>query len=178
MDFHYNTEFPTSSPEAYERLLLDVMIGDQTLFMRRDAVEVAWRWVMPILEQWSQNQRPLPTYPDGSWGPAEADALIEATGRHWRKLETCATTGHGGPSQAARTLWRTQSMTERSDRGPSPAMSTSATCPRPANSPMAACSGSRCATALRRSRKSASTGKSISCWRRFRTRTPAAAAKT
>jgi len=86
MDFHYNTEFPTSSPEAYERLLLDVMIGDQTLFMRRDAVEAAWRWVMPILEHWSQNQQPLPTYPDGSWGPAEADALIEATGRRWRKL--------------------------------------------------------------------------------------------
>jgi len=86
MDFHYNTEFPTSSPEAYERLLLDVMIGDQTLFMRRDAVETAWRWVVPILEHWSQNQRPLPTYPDDSWGPAEADALIEATGRRWRKL--------------------------------------------------------------------------------------------
>jgi glucose-6-phosphate 1-dehydrogenase len=86
MDFHYNTEFPTSSPEAYERLLLDVMIGDQTLFMRRDAVETAWRWVMPILEHWSQQQQPLPTYPDGSCGPAEADALIEATGRRWRKL--------------------------------------------------------------------------------------------
>ena len=86
MDFHYKTEFEGSSPEAYERLLLDVMIGDQTLFMRRDAVETAWRWVMPILEHWSQNQRPLPTYADGSWGPAEADALIEATGRRWRKL--------------------------------------------------------------------------------------------
>ena len=86
MDFHYNTKFPTASPEAYERLLLDVMMGDQTLFMRRDAVETAWRWVMPILEQWSTKQEPLPTYPDGSWGPAEADALIEATGRHWRKL--------------------------------------------------------------------------------------------
>jgi glucose-6-phosphate 1-dehydrogenase len=86
MDFHYKTEFQGSSPEAYERLLLDVMIGDQTLFMRRDAVEAAWRWVMPILEHWSQNQQPLPTYSDGSWGPAEADALIEATGRHWRKL--------------------------------------------------------------------------------------------
>jgi glucose-6-phosphate 1-dehydrogenase len=86
MDFHYKTEFQGSSPEAYERLLLDVMIGDQTLFMRRDAVEAAWRWVMPILDHWSQNQQPLPTYPDGSWGPAEADALIEATGRRWRKL--------------------------------------------------------------------------------------------
>jgi glucose-6-phosphate 1-dehydrogenase len=86
MDFHYKTEFQGSSPEAYERLLLDVMIGDQTLFMRRDAVETAWRWVMPILDHWSQKQQPLPTYPDGSWGPAEADALIDATGRRWRKL--------------------------------------------------------------------------------------------
>ena len=55
--------------------------------MRRDAVEAAWRWVMPILEHWSErSQQPLPTYPDGSWGPAEADTLIEATGRQWRKL--------------------------------------------------------------------------------------------
>jgi len=62
-------------------------MGDPTLFMRRDAVETAWRWVMPILERWSaDSQKPLPTYPDGSWGPAEADALIEAAGRRWRKL--------------------------------------------------------------------------------------------
>ena len=87
MDFHYGTEFGASSPEAYERLLLDVMMGDPTLFMRRDAVEAAWRWVMPILERWSaQGERPIPTYPEGSWGPAEADALIESTGRRWRKL--------------------------------------------------------------------------------------------
>ena len=87
MDFHYKAEFRGSSPEAYERLLLDVMMGDPTLFMRRDAVETAWRWVMPILERWSaESQQALPTYRDGSWGPAEADALIEATGRRWRKL--------------------------------------------------------------------------------------------
>jgi glucose-6-phosphate 1-dehydrogenase len=87
MDFHYGTEFDGSSPEAYERLLLDVMVGDPTLFMRRDAVEAAWRWVMPILDRWSaHSDQPLATYPEGTWGPAEADALIEATGRHWRKL--------------------------------------------------------------------------------------------
>jgi len=87
MDFHYKTEFAGSSPEAYERLLLDVMIGDQTLFMRRDAVETAWRWVMPTLERWAAESRePLPTYADGSSGPVEAEALIESTGRHWRKL--------------------------------------------------------------------------------------------
>jgi glucose-6-phosphate 1-dehydrogenase len=87
MDFHYGTAFGGTSPEAYERLLLDVMVGDPTLFMRRDAVEAAWRWVMPILQRWSapSDQR-LATYPDGAWGPGEADALIEATGRRWRKL--------------------------------------------------------------------------------------------
>jgi glucose-6-phosphate 1-dehydrogenase len=87
MDFHYGREFGGASPEAYERLLLDVMMGDPTLFMRRDAVEAAWRWVMPILDRWSaQADQPLRTYPDGRWGPAEADALIASTGRRWRTL--------------------------------------------------------------------------------------------
>ncbi len=85
MDFHYGSLFGGSSPEAYERLLLDVIIGDPTLFMRRDAVEAAWRWVMPILERWaSEAGAPLPTYAAGGWGPVEADALIAATGRQWR----------------------------------------------------------------------------------------------
>jgi glucose-6-phosphate 1-dehydrogenase len=87
MDFHYGSTFGGASPEAYERLLLDVMVGDQTLFMRRDAVEAAWRWVMPILDRWSAQQTDaLPQYPAGSWGPPEADRLIESTGRQWRAL--------------------------------------------------------------------------------------------
>jgi glucose-6-phosphate 1-dehydrogenase len=87
MDFHYGSTFGGSTPEAYERLLLDVMNGDPTLFMRRDAVEAAWRWVTPILERWaSQTTEPLPTYPAGEWGPPEADRLIESTGRRWRAL--------------------------------------------------------------------------------------------
>ena len=87
MDFHYGSTFGATSPEAYERLLLDVMAGDATLFMRRDGVEAAWRWVMPILERWAeQTDEPLPTYPAGEWGPPEADRLIEATGRQWRPL--------------------------------------------------------------------------------------------
>jgi glucose-6-phosphate 1-dehydrogenase len=87
MDFHYGSTFGGSSPEAYERLLLDVITGDPTLFMRRDAVEAAWRWVMPILDRWaSQTDSPLPTYAPGDWGPAEADALIQATGRKWRPI--------------------------------------------------------------------------------------------
>ena len=87
MDFHYGSTFGGSSPEAYERLLLDVMAGDPTLFMRRDAVEAAWRWIMPILERWEADgdARPAP-YPAGEWGPAAADQLIETTGRRWRAL--------------------------------------------------------------------------------------------
>ena len=86
MDFHYGAQFGGSSPEAYERLLLDVMAGDPTLFMRRDAVETAWRWVMPVLDRWATQTDPLPIYPAGSWGPAEADRLVESMGRRWRPL--------------------------------------------------------------------------------------------
>ena len=87
MDFHYGSMFGGASPEAYERLLLAVITGDATLFMRRDAVEAAWRWVMPILDRWAaQTETPLPTYKPGSWGPAEADALIASTGHQWRVL--------------------------------------------------------------------------------------------
>jgi glucose-6-phosphate 1-dehydrogenase len=86
MDFHYGSTFGGSSPEAYERLLLDVMAGDATLFMRRDAVEAAWRWVMPILDRWSAVRDQVPTYPAGDWGPSEADRLIDAAGRQWRQL--------------------------------------------------------------------------------------------
>lgn len=87
MDFDYCRFFGTSSPEAYERLLLDVMAGDATLFMRRDSVEASWRWISPILARWAeQTATPLPTYGPGAWGPAEAEALIAATGRRWRAL--------------------------------------------------------------------------------------------
>jgi glucose-6-phosphate 1-dehydrogenase len=83
MDFHYGTTFGGSSPEAYERLLLDVIAGDATLFMRRDAVEAAWRWVMPILERWDERGKPPSLYTAGEWGPPEAEHLITSTGRRW-----------------------------------------------------------------------------------------------
>ena len=86
MDFHYSSTFGESPPDAYERLLLDVMAGDPTLFMRRDGVEASWQWITPILEGWSRDSAPLPTYPAGTWGPAEADRPIEAGGRRWRAL--------------------------------------------------------------------------------------------
>lgn len=87
MEFNYATGFGQTSPEAYERLILDVMAGDATLFMRRDQVETAWSFVMPILEHWSASAaRYLPEYTAGSWGPLEADRLIEQDDRAWRTL--------------------------------------------------------------------------------------------
>ena len=63
------------------------MAGDATLFMRRDSVEASWRWLTPVLERWAElANTPLPTYGPGEWGPAEATALIEGTGRRWRTL--------------------------------------------------------------------------------------------
>jgi len=87
MEFNYASSFGATSPEAYERLILDVMAGDATLFMRRDAVEAAWQKVMPILDTWAEERvLNLPEYQCGTWGPIEADRLIEADGRAWRTL--------------------------------------------------------------------------------------------
>ena len=87
MEFNYSSSFGNKSPEAYERLLLDVMAGDATLFMRRDQVEAAWKFVMPILDRWEQTHvRDLPEYQCGTWGPVEADRIIEADGRRWRNV--------------------------------------------------------------------------------------------
>jgi glucose-6-phosphate 1-dehydrogenase len=87
MEFNYASSFGGTTPEAYERLMLDVMAGDATLFMRRDQVDAAWKFVMPILETWEQERvLNLPEYQCGTWGPIEADRLIEQDGRHWRTL--------------------------------------------------------------------------------------------
>jgi glucose-6-phosphate 1-dehydrogenase len=87
MDFNYGTSFGKASPEAYERLLLDAMAGDATLFARRDEVEEAWRFIDDIEDTWAGNNQPkLTFYPAGSWGPTEADQLIEGDGRAWRRL--------------------------------------------------------------------------------------------
>jgi glucose-6-phosphate 1-dehydrogenase len=87
MDFRYGTAFAVPPPEAYERLLLDVMLGDPTLFTRTDEVESAWRFITAILDAWERPGAPPPvTYPAGTWGPAEADALLAADGARWRRL--------------------------------------------------------------------------------------------
>ena len=88
MDFHYGTSFGKASPEAYERLLLDAMAGDATLFARRDEVEQAWAFIDTIEEAWAakEDAPKLCTYPAGSWGPEEADKLLARDGRSWRRL--------------------------------------------------------------------------------------------
>jgi len=87
MDFRYGTAFALPPPEAYERLLLDVMLGDPTLYTRIDEVENAWRFITAILDAWQQPGTPSPiTYVAGSWGPEAADALIAADQARWRRL--------------------------------------------------------------------------------------------
>src|SRR5712692_11671207 len=88
MDFHYGTSFGKASPEAYERLLLDAMSGDATLFARRDEVEQAWAFIDPIEEAWhaKKDAPDLFFYPAGSWGPEAADDLLARDGRAWRRL--------------------------------------------------------------------------------------------
>lgn len=85
MDFLYGAAFLEDVPDAYERLLLDALEGDPTLFIRSDEVEQAWRIVAPIQEAWAGGDPPLVRYPAGTWGPREADRLLERDGRTWRK---------------------------------------------------------------------------------------------
>jgi len=89
MDFRYSTSFGKASPEAYERLLLDSMAGDATLFARRDEVENAWAFIDKLEDAWHGDhgkKPPMAEYPAGSWGPKEADQMLEEDGRVWRRL--------------------------------------------------------------------------------------------
>ncbi len=85
MEFLYGTSFMSQSPEAYERLILDAMRGDATLFTRNDEVDAQWSIIDPILKAWQNDVPPLATYAAGSPGPPEADRLL-GEGRHWRGL--------------------------------------------------------------------------------------------
>jgi glucose-6-phosphate 1-dehydrogenase len=85
MDFFYGAAFLEETPDAYERLLLDALIGDATLFIRGDEVQRAWRIVDPLLQAWENDDVALAKYESGTWGPQEADELIEADGRRWRR---------------------------------------------------------------------------------------------
>jgi glucose-6-phosphate 1-dehydrogenase len=85
MDFRYGAVFGSNTPEAYERLLLDAMRGDATLFTRRDEVEAQWEYIDRVLRAWAADPQPPPIYPAGSWGPEQADELLARDGRRWRK---------------------------------------------------------------------------------------------
>ena len=85
MDFHYRDAFNGNLPDAYERLLLEALEGDASLFTRSDMIEAAWRLIDPVLSDWENEGIPkLSAYPSGSWGPVEADDLLERDGRIWR----------------------------------------------------------------------------------------------
>jgi glucose-6-phosphate 1-dehydrogenase len=83
MEFSYGESFPEESPEAYERLLLDAMMGDPTLFIRSDEVRQCWRIVDPIISHWADDPT-IPAYAAASWGPVDADKMLERDGRSWR----------------------------------------------------------------------------------------------
>ena len=85
LEFKYHDVFGGEPPEAYERLLLDAIHGDPTLYSRGDWIEQAWQLTQPILDHWARTPGPLPQYEAGSWGPAEADAFIARGGGKWRR---------------------------------------------------------------------------------------------
>ncbi len=85
MDFLYGTSFGEAGPDAYERLLLDAMLGDPTLFARRDEVETAWTLMQPILDGWDELPTPVYPYESGTWGPSKADAMVRRENREWRR---------------------------------------------------------------------------------------------
>jgi glucose-6-phosphate 1-dehydrogenase len=86
MDFRYGSSFGVAAPEAYERLLLDAMLGDSTLFTRWDGVEAAWELLTPVLDAWADGASPMQYYEAGSWGPDAARRLIEGDGREWHRM--------------------------------------------------------------------------------------------
>jgi len=85
MDFLYGGAFREGVPEAYERLILDAMLGDQTLFTREDEVEEQWKLVDAMVGAWSRDRPSFPNYAAGSWGPSLADELLHRDGRSWRR---------------------------------------------------------------------------------------------
>jgi glucose-6-phosphate 1-dehydrogenase len=86
MEFDYQRSFDHPLPEAYERLILDALRGDPTLFMRSGELAAAWEFVTPILEAWQGEKSPdFPNYAAGSWGPPAADRLMEGCGGGWRQ---------------------------------------------------------------------------------------------
>jgi glucose-6-phosphate 1-dehydrogenase len=88
LDMSFKEAFNSRNPDAYERLLMDVVRGNQTLFMRRDEVAAAWKWVDPILDYWKASSDVPKAYTAGTWGPAASVALIERDGNTWQEAAT------------------------------------------------------------------------------------------
>jgi glucose-6-phosphate 1-dehydrogenase len=87
MDFTYGSAFSVDSPDAYETLILDALMGDASLFTRADEVEEAWGIVTPIIDAWLGGSPPaFPNYEAGSWGPRASDDLLARDGRRWRRI--------------------------------------------------------------------------------------------
>jgi glucose-6-phosphate 1-dehydrogenase len=84
MDFAYGGSFTESSPEAYERLILDVLLGEPPLFPRHEEVELSWKILDPVVDYWAEHGKP-DTYAAGTWGPASADEMLARDGRTWRR---------------------------------------------------------------------------------------------
>ncbi|MBW8321339.1 MAG: glucose-6-phosphate dehydrogenase, partial [Rhizobium sp.] len=87
LDMSFAQAFDVRNADAYERLLMDVIRSNQTLFMRRDEVEAAWKWIDPILKGWEETGQKTQSYTAGTWGPSQAIALIERDGRTWHEAD-------------------------------------------------------------------------------------------
>jgi glucose-6-phosphate 1-dehydrogenase len=85
LDMSFAQQFQGRAPDAYERLIMDVIRGNQTLFMRRDEVEAAWKWIDPIQNAWENARQDAQGYTAGTWGPSASIALIERDGRTWHE---------------------------------------------------------------------------------------------
>jgi glucose-6-phosphate 1-dehydrogenase len=85
MDFAYGGSFTESSPEAYERLILDVLLGDPPLFPQHEEVELSWQILDPVLDYWASIDERPSDYQSGSWGPQSADEMIARDGFTWRR---------------------------------------------------------------------------------------------
>ena len=87
LDLSFEETFGVRYPDAYERLLIEVLRGNPALFMRRDEVETAWRWIDQIISGWAQSQQPVESYLAGSWGPAAASMMLDRNGHAWKPGE-------------------------------------------------------------------------------------------
>jgi len=85
LDMTFADTFQERNPDAYERLIMDVIRGNQTLFMRRDEVEAAWKWIDPIFNAWADSRQEVQSYTAGTWGPSASIALVERDGRTWHE---------------------------------------------------------------------------------------------